>query len=160
MPAVTALLHTKNDAFRLGRCLETVYPCDHILVVDHGSSDSTVQVAREYGARVVAAVPGENPAYYVRSAPPGWILCLDPHESVSESLAGSLYEWKLRAAGAAAGHAFSIFLREETAAGWVQVPVAQTRLVPQDWHRWDGFLPQLDRSAVVLEGEILRFTFP
>jgi hypothetical protein len=160
MSAITALLHTRNDALRLGRCLETVYPCGHILIVDHGSRDSTVQVAHEYGARVTAALPGAGAAHYVRSAAPGWILCLDPHESVSESLAASLYEWKLRAAGAAPGRAFSISVREETADGWVQIPLAQTRLVPQDWHRWDGFLPQLDRSAVVLEGEILRFEFP
>ena len=50
------MLHTENDALRLGRALETVYACDDILVVDHGSRDATVRVAREYGAHVVDAV--------------------------------------------------------------------------------------------------------
>ena len=160
MPAITALLHTENDALRLGRCLETLYPCDRILVVDHGSHDSTVPLAREYGASVMAAVSGALAPYYVRFADPGWILCLDPRESLSESLAASLYEWKLGAESVASGSAFSVFLREETADGWIQVPAAQTRLVPPDWNRWNGFLPCADPSAPVLEGELLRFAFP
>jgi len=159
MPAITAVLHTENDALRLGRCLETIYPCDHILIVDHGSRDSTVDVACQYGARVTAAVRGASPDHYFRSAAPGWVLCLDPRESVSESLAADLYAWKL-GAGNPPAPAFSMFLREETADGWVQVPLAATRLIPPDWSRWDGFFPQSDPSAIALEGELLRFAFP
>jgi cellulose synthase/poly-beta-1,6-N-acetylglucosamine synthase-like glycosyltransferase len=160
MPAITALLHTENDALRLGRCLETLYPCDHILVVDHGSADATLDVAREYGARVTAAMPGAPPSRYVGSSGSAWILCLDPRESLSESLAASLYEWKLHAAGVPPIASFSVFLREETAEGWVQVPLAQTRLVPPDWDRWEGGFPGTDPSSVALEGELLRFAFP
>jgi len=160
MPAITALLHTQNDALRLGRCLETLYPCEHILVVDHGSRDETVSVAREYGARVVDAVPGASPAQYFRSSDPGWIFCLDPHESVSESLAASLYECKAQPAGIPPTPAFSVFLREEREEGWIQVPVAQTRLVPPDWNRWERGFPSADPSALTLEGELLRFVFP
>jgi len=160
MPAITALLHTQNDALRLGRCLETLYPFDQILVVDHGSRDETVSVAREYGAQVAEAAPGTNPAQYLRSADPGWIFCLDPHESVSESLAASLYEWKLRSTGTASARAFSVFLREEREEGWWQVPIAQTRLVLPDWNRWEDGFPCADSSALVLDGELLRFMFP
>jgi hypothetical protein len=213
MPTITAVVHTENDALRLGRCLETLYPCDGILVVDHGSRDGTVEVAREYGARVSSganalAEPGgliaalealrhpksdaaqelrpnpasaesllrPNPASAeeLRQASPdaaldlrsprsdlGWILCLDPRESISETLAASLYEWKtewISPAGNAA--AFSMFLREETAEGWVEVPAAETRLVPANWGRWQGRLPASDASSIVLEGELLRFAFP
>jgi len=160
VPAITALLHTRNDALRLGRCLETLQPCEHIVVMDHASSDLTVSIAREYGARVITSAPGANPAHYVRSADAGWILCLDPHESISESLAASLFEWKLRDKDALSAPAFSVFLREETAHGWVHVLVAQTRLVPPEWNRWNGFLPEADPSALALEGDLLRFAFP
>ncbi len=192
MASITALLHTENDALRLGRALETLYACDDILVVDHGSRDATVRVAREYGARVVEAVPGASPGDYLqlvepefvepefiksefikpaaaslpssnlRSANAGWILCLDPHESLTEKLAASLFEWKsesLHAEGLAAP-AFSVYLREETAEGWVEVPAAQTRLVPQTWNSWKGVLPVHEPSAIALEGELLRFAFP
>lgn len=162
MPSITALLHTENDALRLGRCLETLYPCDHILVVDHGSQDVTVRLAREYGARIIAAAPGTSPEHYLRSAPPGWvvegwILSLDPHESLTESLAASLFEWKSEPNRAPA---FSVFLREETANGWLEIRTAQTRLVPRTWNHWHGNLPVSQPSALALEGELLRFVFP
>ena len=159
MRRITALLQTKNDALRLGRCLETLYPCDEIVIVDHESRDGTVAVAREYGARVVPARNGVGVEHYVRSisGPLPWLLCLDPRESLTESLAASLYEWKTESAGTGA---FSVFLREETAEGWIEAPAAQTRLVPADWKRWTGTMPAPDEAAEVLEGEVLRFVFP
>jgi glycosyltransferase involved in cell wall biosynthesis len=157
MPAITALLHTENDALRLGRALETLYPCDDILIIDHGSRDRTVQLAREFGARVVDARIAVSLEQYLPSAVPGWIFCLDPRESLSESLAASLYVWKSMSPAAAA---FSIFLREETNEGWLENPTAQTRLVPADWSRWAQRLPVTDQSALALEGELLRFAFP
>jgi glycosyltransferase involved in cell wall biosynthesis len=158
MPTLTALLHTKNDALRLGRVLETLYPCDHILIVDHNSHDGTVRVAREFGARVVRARAGASPYHYLQSAQPGWIFCLDPRESLTESLAATLYEWKTQPLPSAA--AFSVFLREETPEGWIQIPAPQTRLVPAQWTRWRETFPASDPSAPALEGELLRFAFP
>jgi glycosyltransferase involved in cell wall biosynthesis len=158
MASITALIHTENDALRLGRALETVYACDDILVVDHESRDATVRVAREYGARVVEARAGATQRDYVQSTKPGWILCIDPRESLTERLAASLFEWKSETLQS--GGAFSVFLREETAEGWIEIPAAQTRLVPQDWKFWNGLLPMREPSAVPLEGELLRFVFP
>jgi glycosyltransferase involved in cell wall biosynthesis len=160
MPPITALLHTENDALRVGRALETLYPCDEIVVVDHASGDSTVQIAREYGARVVSAEAGSSPDRYLRFVRAGWVLCLDPHESLTESLAASLFEWKSSSHDASVGPAFAVFLREETAQGWIEIPAAQTRLVPQTWNRWNGNFPAYEPFALALEGELLRFVFP
>jgi glycosyltransferase involved in cell wall biosynthesis len=176
MVSITALLHTRNDALRLGRALETLYACDEIVVVDHGSRDATVRIAREYGSRVVDARPGASPEDYLRtlgrgfeslpwassSASKGWILCLDPRESLTEKLAATLFEWK---SDALHRHtpvvpAFSVYLREETADGWMTQAAPQTRLVPQDWNLWNDALPVNQASAVPLEGELLRFVFP
>ena len=159
MRSITALLHTQNDALRLGRALETLYPCDEILVVDHDSEDRTADVAREYGARVLAPKRDASPADYLQLAGAEWILCLDPRESLTESLAASLFEWKTEPLAAGA-EAFSMFLREETVDGWVGNPVAQTRLVPYNWNQWKGRLPVQSSSAVALEGELLHFVFP
>jgi hypothetical protein len=173
MASVTALLHTENDALRLGRALETLYACDAILIVDHGSRDATLRIAREYGAKVVVANPSASPQDYLRadavnstrsrqSAGPEWILCLDPRESLTEKLAASLFEWKSESFHTHTDQApaFSVFVREETEQGWMQVPSAQTRLVPQNWNRWNRRFPVHDTSALTLEGELLRFVFP
>ncbi len=160
MPSITALLHTENDALRLGRALETLYPCDEILVVDHGSVDGTVHVARDYGAQVVSAKAGTSPDHYLQFVRQGWALCLDPRESLTESLAASLYEWKSLHSAAPPAPAFAVFLREETAEGWIESPAAQTRLIPANWKRWHGNLPIHEADALALEGELLRFVFP
>src|ERR1700733_3463458 len=95
MPTITALLHTSNSGLQLGRSLETLHPCDEILIVDHQSTDETLQVAREYGARIVQSVAGVAPGHYLQFASSDWILYLEPNEALTESLAASLYEFKL-----------------------------------------------------------------
>lgn len=163
MAAITALLHTHDDALRLGRCLETLYPCDDIVVVDYGSADETIQIAREYGARIVRAKADTKqvlPALpYAALAAPGWILALDPHESLSEALAASLYELKSGKIDWGS-RTLSVFLREETSAGWILHPKPQTRVVASSWTDWQGTLPARDSPAPPLEGEVLRFVFP
>jgi glycosyltransferase involved in cell wall biosynthesis len=158
MAGITALLHTQNDGLRVGRCLETLYPCDEILIIDYGSDDGTVRVAQEYGARVVRSKAGAPLEQYLRLARTGWILSLDPRESLTEGLAASLFEWKSEAV--VGEFTFSMFLREETVQGWIENPAPQTRLVPIGWERWEGRLPANEASALVLEGELLRFVLP
>lgn len=164
MPRITAVLHTENDARRLGRCLETLHACDEILIVDHGSRDATTRVAHQYGARVMAAMPGFAPDRYFRAGAGAetqdWILCLDPRESLTEGLCASLFEWKAKPAGNTRVTPCSFFLREETARGWVESPTPQTRLVPPNWNLWNETFPLFEPSALILEGELLRFVFP
>jgi glycosyltransferase involved in cell wall biosynthesis len=156
MSSITALLHTHNDALRLGRALEMLFPCDEIIVIDHGSEDATRAVAREYGARFLTEKPTSSYLEMVRG---DWILSLDPRESITEALAASLFEWKSEPVPANV-LAFSIYRREETPGGWIDNPIAQTRLVRADWNRWAGNFPEPDASAVALEGDLLRFVFP
>jgi len=155
MPTITALLHTHNDALRLGRALEMLFPCDELLVVDHGSEDGTGQVALEYGARVVRTFQGS----YLEMVRGDWIFSLDPRESITEALAASLFEWKSDPIPENV-RAYSVYRREETIEGWIANPIAQTRLVRADWNRWVGYFPEPDESAIALEGDLLRFVFP
>jgi len=156
MPTITALLHTQNDALRLGRALEMLFPCDEILIIDHDSRDSTSQVAREYGARIL---PAEPELSYATIARGDWIFTLDPRESITEALAASLFEWKGEEIPATTG-AFAVYRRDETVEGWIDNPIAQTRLVRAHWGRWAGYFPEPDESAVALEGDLLHFVFP
>jgi hypothetical protein len=163
MPAITALLHARNDALRLGRALETLLPCDEIVVVDHGTNYATRRIAREYGARVLSAKADITPSQCLHLARHDWILCLEPHESLTEALVASLFEWKAEwkpESQSLETMAFSCLLREETSSGWQANPASQTRLVPRGWNHWQGLLPAPEPSAIALEGALLRFIHP
>lgn len=150
MPAITALIHTRNDALRIGRALESLRPCDELLVIDHGSADHTVKLAREHGARVLGTAAGPVDAAH------DWLLCLRPSESLTEALEASLFEWKQSDPGAAA---FAVAVREEVEGGWRSAP-PETRLVDRRRLTWSGPLPPSDSAAALLRGDLMRFRHP
>lgn len=154
MPPITALLHTLNDEDRIGRTLESLHACDEILIIDGGSTDDTLRIARQYGATVrkieQSGEPGRPAAY-------AWVLCLLPNETVSDTLESSLYEWKLYSDSEVAEiTAGSVFLREETGHGWGEA-IPETRLVRREWAEWEDGLPKESQSGMRLQGDLLRF---
>lgn len=169
MAKITALIHTHNDAERIGRALESLRACDQILVVDHGSTDDTLKLAREHGADVKEGVTGVSAGVYAIDARHDWILCLLPTESVSEAMEASLFEWKERKLDASddpekdkeagAQNSFSFQVRLDTAEGWKELGV-HTRLVNRNRINWQGHLPADDPGAEMLAGHLLRFSTP
>ncbi len=149
MPPITALLHTHNDARHVGRALESLRPCEQFVVVDHGSTDGTPSVARQYGAVVVQE---EEALASIRH---DWVLLLEPREALSEALESALYQWKQADPGDAT--AFAVRIREETPAGWELRP-AETRLVQRSALPATGAPPQQAAGAPLLDGDLLRFT--
>lgn len=158
MPRITAILHTCNDALRIGRALESLRVCDELIVVDHGSQDNTAAVAREYGATVLSGSPATEASACASRAQHDWILCLLPNESLHESLEAALHEWKGSEPGKTPG--FQIALREETAQGWKPAGTP-LRLVDRRRVVWSETLPPDScPDAGRLPGEILRFAHP
>jgi glycosyltransferase involved in cell wall biosynthesis len=93
MPQLSAIVITRNEADKIGACLDSVAFCDERIVVDCGSSDSTVAIAREKGARVeFNAWRGFGPQknYALSLATGTWVLSLDADEIVSPALAASI----------------------------------------------------------------------
>jgi glycosyltransferase involved in cell wall biosynthesis len=156
VPRITALLHTTNDARRLGRALDSLRCCDELLVIDHDSSDATRKIAREHGARVEVATSPGDPSCAALAAH-DWILCLLPAEALSESLEATLLEWKEEEPGEATAYAFA--LRQETVNGW-QHCGPEVRLVDRRQSSWAGALPPQREDALSLCGDLLRFRDP
>jgi glycosyltransferase involved in cell wall biosynthesis len=52
VPRLSAIIITRNEAANIADCLDSVAFCDERIVVDSGSSDGTLLIARENGARV------------------------------------------------------------------------------------------------------------
>jgi hypothetical protein len=161
MPPFTALLHTANAALTLGRALETLLPCSEILIVDYRSTDATVRIARRYGARVVAVDSRADAKLYLEEARHNWIFCLDPSESMTESLQASLFEWgSVPAVDEDGMRSFSIFVREQRGVIWENHAVPESRLVPRTWTRWDGRMPAYDPDSTALAGDLIRLNYP
>ena len=93
MVPVSAVLITRNAAATLDACLESLAFADEIVVVDSGSTDATVENARQRNARVVQKEWlgfGRQKQYAVEQAKHDWVLCLDADERVSPELAASI----------------------------------------------------------------------
>lgn len=92
---ITACLIVQNEQEHLPAALDSVAFCDEVVVVDGGSSDRTVEIARAAGARVI-----ENPwPGYAKqrnvaldAAGGDWIIEVDADERVSPRLRASLEE--------------------------------------------------------------------
>lgn len=93
MPRVSAIVITLNEAARLEAALESVRWCDEIVVVDSGSTDGTVEIARRFTDRVISR---EWPGYAAQKewassqAANDWILSVDADERVNAELAAEI----------------------------------------------------------------------
>lgn len=86
---LTACILTYNEERNLPECLASVSWADEVLVVDSFSTDRTLEIAAEWGARVVQRRwEGMNRqrAIAIQEARHEWVLCLDADERVSPAL--------------------------------------------------------------------------
>jgi glycosyltransferase involved in cell wall biosynthesis len=84
---------TRDAAAQLADCLASVPFAGEIVVVDSGSRDDTVEIARRSGARVIEREwPGFGPQknFAVGEAKHDWVLCLDADERLTPKLAGAI----------------------------------------------------------------------
>ena len=92
MPLSVAII-TRNAASQLEGCLASVTFAEEVVVVDSGSTDGTIELARRHGARVIAKEWlgfGPQKQFAVEAASHDWVLCLDADESLSEDLRDSI----------------------------------------------------------------------
>jgi glycosyltransferase involved in cell wall biosynthesis len=55
MPQLSAIVITRNEAGNIGQCLDGLKFCDELIVVDCGSDDGTVHIARLRAAKELRA---------------------------------------------------------------------------------------------------------
>ena len=93
MNPLSAVIIVRNAKTQLFPCLKSLEFCDEILVVDSGSTDGTVELARRHGARVIETHWrgfGPQKQFAVEQARNDWVLCIDADERVSEDLRKSI----------------------------------------------------------------------
>ena len=89
MPRLSAIIITKDEAANIGDCLDSVAFCDERIVVDCGSGDGTVLIAKEKGARIAFhdwQGFGAQKNYALSLAHGDWVLSIDADERVTPEL--------------------------------------------------------------------------
>ncbi|MCC7081069.1 MAG: glycosyltransferase family 2 protein [Burkholderiales bacterium] len=86
---LSVVVITKNEEAVIGRCLASVAWADERIVLDSGSSDATLDIARGLGASVEVTADWPGPATQrnraIERARGEWILALDADEWITPS---------------------------------------------------------------------------
>ncbi len=166
-PALTATVICKDEADKIRGCLESVRFCDEVLVVDSGSTDGTVEIARELADRVIErGWPGyvAQQNFAKDQARGEWVLSIDADERVTPELAREIREVL---SGPCPHDAFRITRHVHYLGRWIDhsgwYPEHRVRLFRRERGRWEGVDPHYDvvveGSVGTLGGEILHYTY-
>jgi glycosyltransferase involved in cell wall biosynthesis len=163
---ITATIITQDEERNIVRVIESLRCCDEILILDSGSTDRTVELAQNLGARVIEAgwrgYAGQK-NWAAEHANNDWILSLDADEALSESLEAEIWNLKKN------GPAFDGYTMPRLArylgrwifhSGWY--PDRKVRLYDRAKGRWVGDVVhesvQVDGHVGHLDSNILHFT--
>jgi glycosyltransferase involved in cell wall biosynthesis len=91
---LTVLIPCKNEERNIRPCIESVKSiADELLVADSGSTDRTMKIARELGARIIEReyVNSANfKNWAIPQAEHSWVLVVDADERLTPALAGEI----------------------------------------------------------------------
>jgi len=93
--SITAILVVKNEEAHLRETLNALRWVDEIVVVDSGSTDKTVDVAREFTDKIYIKPwmgYGKQKNFALSKAKSEWVLSIDGDETVTEELAKEVME--------------------------------------------------------------------
>ena len=170
-PRITAVVLMQDEAPHVAPCLRTLRWADEVLVVDGGSRDETVRLARDAGAQV-AQRPWDHWTgqrnYALSLVRTPWVLFVDADERVPPELAAEIRVAVGRGAGAGAPVGFWIPRQNLILGRWVRhagwYPDLQLRLFRVDRGRYDETrqvheLVQLDGAAESLSAHLLHHNY-
>lgn len=94
MLGISVIIITRNECHNIADCLTGVQWADEVVVVDGGSDDGTVDIARSLGAKVTLAPDwpgfGRQKNRALDLAQGEWVLSLDADERVTPELAAEI----------------------------------------------------------------------
>lgn len=90
MTTLTVIIASKDEVVNIKECLQSVAFADEVIVLDSGSKDGTLEIAKTLGARVIETDwPGYGPQQNrgIDAATSDWIFSLDADERITQDLA-------------------------------------------------------------------------
>lgn len=99
MPSIAVVVLTWNEEINLQRCLDSVKWANELIVLDSGSQDRTLEIAKKNGARVLSRqiepfIISEQRNYALDAGDihSDWVLFIDADEVLTEALYQKLLE--------------------------------------------------------------------
>jgi len=92
---LSAIVIAKNEENKLGECLESLSFCDEIILVDSGSTDSTIKIAQSHNAKIIRYTKGSFSQWRnegLRYAKGKWVLYLDVDERITPLLRNEIIQ--------------------------------------------------------------------
>ena len=157
MPRLSVVVITRNEAANVRAALESARWADELVVVDSGSTDDTLRIAREFADRVTVhgwEGYGAQKNHAAGLAAHDWILSLDADERVSPALAReirSLLDSEPAARGYRCPRVTRYLGRWIRSTDWY--PDLQLRLYDRRAARWND---RLVHESVVVDGPVGR----
>ncbi|WP_434779614.1 glycosyltransferase family 2 protein [Neisseria sp. Ec49-e6-T10] len=90
---ISVVYITKNAQRKLEQSLLSICFADEIVIVDSGSTDQTLEIAKKYSAKIIHQEWlgfGKQKQFAVDKAQNDWVLCLDDDEIVSKELSDNI----------------------------------------------------------------------
>ncbi len=89
-PKLTVLIPCKDEEKNLRACIESVLPvADEVLLADSGSTDKTMEIARELGCRIIEReyrYSGDFKNWAIPQSTHSWVLIMDADERLTGPL--------------------------------------------------------------------------
>lgn len=93
---LSAVILAKNEEKNIERCIKSVQFCSEIIVIDDNSTDSTVNIAQRYNAKIIPHKITDSFSnqrnYAFHFATGEWVLFIDADEEVSKELQNEIIE--------------------------------------------------------------------
>lgn len=162
------MIITKNEEANIERCLRSVKWADEIILVDSDSTDRTVEIAKEYSARIMTVKwqgYGLTKQFGVDQASKEWILSIDADEVVTPELA---HEIKTVVASPNKNNGYYMPRKTNFMGRWIEhcgwYPDLLLRLFLKERGRFDGATVHekvvLEGPAGVLRNDLLHYSNP
>jgi len=156
-PRISATIICKDEAHNIEDCLKSVSWCDEIVVIDSGSTDGTVDMARKFTSKVLFnAWPGyiAQKNFALDQATGDWILSLDADERCTPELEAEIQKQLPNADGVAG---FEMRRHVKYLGAWINhggwYPDWKCRLVRRGRARWGGVDPH---DKLIPDGPVRR----
>jgi glycosyltransferase involved in cell wall biosynthesis len=154
-PPISAAIICCNEEKNIGRCLDALRWCEQIVVLDSGSSDKTLAIAKNHQAAKILSRPFDNyinqKNYSLDNCDHEWVLSVDADEVFPPPLIDEISGLPFNVAGYQIGRRNFLGRQEIKHGTWS--PDYKLRLFRKSLGRWGGTNPH---ERVILEGETER----